>query len=128
MSLLTWLYGDSENAQRAADADAKHRELNRARYGEDYVMVQDRISGQPGVDVWVPPDQQDKQVGAAFDEGWQDGKKNITAAVSGGFKVVSDGLSSVLLGVPAWVWLALLAGAWVWLGMPGLSKLKAKRA
>ena len=118
MSFLTWLYGDEENAQRAAEADAKLRELNQARYGVPYVNQ----------DEWVPPWEQEKQISAAFDEGWNDGKKNVSGAIGGFFKVVGDTLSSVLLGIPAWVWLIAAAALWVYLGAPGLRKLKGKFA
>lgn len=118
MSILSWIYGDDANAQAAADADAKLRELNRQQYGVDYVNT----------DNWVPPDQQNAQIDAAFGEGWNDGKKNVTGFVSGAFKVIGDGLSSVLLGIPAWVWLAAAAALWLYLGAPGLRKLKGKFA
>lgn len=116
MSFLTWIYGDDENAQRAAAADAKLRELNRQLYGVDYVNQ----------DTWVPPAEQEKQVDQAFNEGWQDGKKNVTGVVGGFFQVIRDGLGSVLLGIPAWVWLAAAAALWFYLGTPGLAALKKK--
>jgi hypothetical protein len=124
MSFLTWLYGDAENAQRAAEADAALRALNEAQYGTDYVMVQDRLAGQDGVDPWVPPAQQEQQVNDAFAQGWQEGKDNVSKTVGGVFGIVGDVLSSVLLGIPAWVWLIGAGALWFWLGAPGLEKLK----
>lgn len=114
MSFLSWLYGDAENAQRAAEADAELRRLNSIRYGVDYVNQ----------DEWVPPAQQEEQIAEAFDQGWADGRKNVTSWVAKPFKVVSDGLTAVLAGIPVWVWLLAGVGVWVWLGMPGLNRLK----
>lgn len=118
MSLLTYLFGDDENARRAEAADAQLRELNRNRYGVDYVNGDD----------WVPPAEQERQIDAAFAEGWQDGKRNVTGVVSGFFKVIGDGLGAILLGVPVWVWAVAGVALWAWLGFPGLSKLRRKLA
>ena len=126
MSLLTWLYGDAENAAAGAAADAKLRELNAQQYGTDYQMVQDRLAGQEGVEVWVPPAQQEQQVNDAFADGWAEGKQNVSNTISGGFGVVGDVVSSVLLGIPLWVWAIGAGGLWYYLGMPGLAKLKRK--
>lgn len=116
MSLLSWFYGDDENAKRAAEADAKLRELNRARYGVDYVNQ----------DQWLPPAQQAEQVGAAFDEGWDDGKQNVQKTVGSVFGVAGDGLKAILGGIPLWAWLLGIGALWLWLGKPGLQTLRSK--
>ena len=131
MSLLSSLFGDDENAQRAAEADVQLRELNRRRaatLGPEWSakVEADYNAQQDGG--WVTPAEQEKQIDQAFAEGWEDGKKNISSAVSGFFRVIGDGLSSILLGVPAWVWISALLGVWVYLGAPGLKLLKKKFA
>jgi hypothetical protein len=128
MSLLSWIYGDDENAQRAAEADAKLRELNEAdaaRYGDAWKsQVYRNYQNQ----VTFNPAEQEQQIDDAFAEGWNDGKKNVTGFVSGAFKVVRDVLSSVLLGIPFWVWAAAGVFVWGYLGFPGLKALKKKFA
>lgn len=126
MNLLAWLYQDAANAEAGARADEKLNESNQSIYGPGYVMVEDQIGSVPGVEPWVGPVDQEKQIETAFGEGWQDGKNNISGAVASVAKVVSDGVSSVALGIPLWVWLAGMGAIWVWLGAPGLAKLKAK--
>lgn len=126
MSLLSYLYGDDENAQRAAEADARLRILNDERakeLGESWKAEVDRnyaTQGTFGVDA------QNKEIDAAFDEGWQDGKRNVTGFVGNIFKVAGDVLGSVLLGIPFWAWILAAVGVWGWLGFPGLSQLKKK--
>jgi len=126
MSLLSYLYGDDENAQRAAEADEKLRALNEQRandLGESWKAEVDRnYSTQSTFGV----DAQNREIDAAFDEGWQDGKRNVTGFIGNIFKVAGDVLGSVLLGIPFWVWALASIGVWGWLGFPGLSQLKKK--
>ena len=128
MSILSYLYGDDENAQRAADADARLRALNEERaktLGSEWkAQVDKNYSTQVAYGV----DAQNAEVDAAFVEGWNDGKKNISGFVSGIFKVIGDGLSSVLIGIPLWAWLAAAGAIWGYLGFPGLNHLKKKFA
>lgn len=115
MPILTWLYGDTANADAAAQADAQLRELNQKKYGSSG-MIQDTLSGTDGVDVWVPPGEQEKQVNAAFQEGLNDGANNVTGFVSGAFNFIGKALGAVLLGIPIWVWLIAGAGVFFYLG------------
>lgn len=126
MSFLASLFGDTENAQRAAAADAKLREMNQARAAELGDAWKAQVDKNYSTQATFGVEAQTKEIDAAFGEGWNDGKKNISGAVSGFFKVIGDGLSSVLLGLPAWVWLAAGVFIWGWLGFPGLSALKKK--
>lgn len=116
MSFLSWLYGDEENAQRAAEADAELRRMNRERYGVDYVNEDD----------WSNPAQQEQEISDAFDEGWDEGRENVQGAVGKTFGVVGDTFKAAFLGVPFWFWLVVLAGVWIWLGAPGLNKIRQR--
>lgn len=104
MSLLSWISGyDTENADRAAAADAELRRLNQARYGVPYVNRDDYLD-KAGAE---------RAIGEAFDEGWQDGQRNVSGFVGRIFGVVGDVLKAVLFGIPFWVWLlAALFIAW----------------
>lgn len=116
MNLLTWLFGDEENAQRAAEADAKLRELNRARYGVDYVTADD----------WSNPAKQEQQIDDAFSEGWDDGKANVQKTVGSVFGVAGDTIKAALGGIPLWTWLIGIGAIWLWLGKPGWQILRPK--
>ena len=128
MSLLSYLYGDDENAQRAAEADARLRILNEERAKKLGPAWKDQVNRNYDTQATFGVDAQNREIDAAFGEGWNDGKKNVTGFVGGIFKVVGDVLGSVLLGIPFWVW--ALAGVLIWgkLGFPGLGKLKKKFA
>jgi len=125
MSLLTWITGyDTENADRAAAADAELRRLNEAQYtGATLDAVRANYASQEA----IGRDAQTAQINQAFGEGWQQGQNNVSAFVGRIFGVVGDVLKAVLFGIPFWVW--LLAGLFLaWrLGLLGkvLKKVKA---
>jgi hypothetical protein len=126
MSFLSWLYGDDENAKRAADADAQLRAMNEERaktLGDEWKA---RVEKNYETQVTFGVEAQNREIDAAFVEGWNDGKNNVTGFVKGAFKVVGDVLSSVILGIPAWVWLTAAGVVWFYLGTPGLKTLKSK--
>lgn len=102
MSLLSWITGfDKENAQRAAEADAKLRELNQARYGVDYVNRDDYVSIQTA----------EQQIGGAFVEGWQDGRNNIRTGIG----ATINGLFKNTFGLIPWqIWLLAAAAGVVY--------------
>ncbi len=128
MGLGSWLYGDDDNAQRAADADARLRILNEERAKKLGPAWKAKVDRNYETQVTYGVDAQNREIDTAFSEGWQDGKRNVTGFVGGIFKTVGDVLSSVLLGIPFWVWAIAAVGVWGWLGFPGLSKLKKKFA
>ena len=128
MSFLPdWLTGyDSENAARAADADAQLRRLNEERalvYGPDWKATVDR-----NFETQEPFDEASQRdaINQAFGEGLKEGRGNITGFISDAFGFVGKTLASVLLGIPVWVWLLGGLGVWAYLGAPGLRQLKGK--
>lgn len=126
MSFLSSLFGDDENAAAAAEADARLRILNEERAKKLGPAWQAEVDRNYGTQSTFGVEAQEREIDAAFAEGWNDGKKNVTGFVGGIFKVVGDVLGSVLLGIPFWVWALAGIGVWGWLGFPGLSKLKKK--
>jgi hypothetical protein len=98
--LPDWLTGyDAENAARAADADAQLRELNRERYGVDYVNRDD----------WQPDAAARDSIDAAFVSGLDDGRKNTNSFLWGT-------LGQFFKTVPTVVWVGLAVAAFAWLG------------
>jgi len=127
MSLLTWIVGhDEENAQNAAQADARLRELNEQdaqKYGANWAAeVQRNYANQETFD----PKQQRKEIAEAFTEGTKDGAKNISNFISGIFAFIGRALGAVLLGIPFWVWAHAGLALWFYLGKPGLKTLRKK--
>jgi len=116
MSFLTSLFGDDENAQRAAEADAKLRAMNEDRakeLGSDWFsQVQKNYETQ----VTFDPKQQEAQVNDAFKEGLDEGAGNVTGFISGTFNFIGKALAAVLLGIPVWVWLIVGGVAFFYLG------------
>jgi len=108
MSLLTWLTGyDSENAQRAAEADARLRQLNAdaAASGRYDQRTVDQITADYATQFDTNPD----TIGTAFDEGWQEGRQNVSGFISGAInRIVADPLRAVIGGLPWWLWLLAL--------------------
>jgi len=116
MSFLSWISGhDSENAARAAQADATLAQLNaeardRGRYDDaTWRKIQSDYDSQFSFD----PSQQEDSVSDAFNEGWQEGRQNVSGFIGGAInKIVADPLRAVIGGLPWWLWvLALAAGA-----------------
>lgn len=127
--LPDWLTGyDPENAARAAEADARLRQINLERalvYGPDWQTAVDR-----NFETQEPFDEASQRdaINQAFGEGLKEGRGNITDAIKGAFDFVGKTLASVLLGVPVWAWLLAAGAVWVYLGAPGLRQLKGKIA
>lgn len=136
MSLLDWWLNTDDLQKEGDAADRKLAELNARDYGEGgriYNLIQDQ-SGTTAAEYAQGTVQKNlqssqtgnvsEQVDAAFDEGWEDGKRNVSGFIGKTFGVVGDVLTSVLKGIPWWVWaLALL-----WFGWPFIAPLIARKA
>jgi hypothetical protein len=127
MSFLTWIVGhDEENAAAAAAADARLRQENEKdapKYGAGWAaQVSTNYAQQDTFD----PKEQRKEIHAAFAEGAEEGAQNVTGFIAGIFRVVGRMLTSVLAGIPLWVWLIVGAVIWWQLGRPGWQTLKKK--
>lgn len=117
-AILDWLYGADELQSEGAALDAKLSDLNTKDYGPggkfynagDWEEVKQNLAtGQVG-DVTA-------QLDAAFAEGWQEGKDNVSGTVGSIFGTAGDVITSVLKGVPWWVWgLVLLYFLWPIIG------------
>ena len=80
-------------------------------------------------DAFLNDDQAQAAIGEAFAESWQDGRRNVSATISGTLnRIVFDPVRAVVGGVPWWLWLVGLAFALWYFGLwRGLSKwLKSK--
>lgn len=110
MSFLSWISGyDEANAEAAAKADVKLRELNQKLYGVDYVNQDDYV-GKEGAE---------KQISADFRAGAMEGLGNVKSGVNSLF-------TGILGSIPWSVWLVLGVILFVWLG--GLSLLRGRLA
>lgn len=93
--------------EAAADAQAQ---ISAAKYGDEWLVAYN--AHDAGDDVYL----NGSEYNQGFEEGWEEGKQNITSTVRGGFRVVGDGLSSVLTGIPWWIWAAGLLALLAYLG------------
>jgi hypothetical protein len=123
--LLDKLFGADDLQADGDAADEKLRAMNARDYGEGghiYNLIQDQ-SGTAAADKahGIVLDNLTKsqtgnvseQLGVAFDEGWEEGKGNVSGFIGKTFGVVGDVLTSVLKGIPWWVWgIALLYFGW----------------
>lgn len=114
--LPDWLTGyDSENAARADAATAKRQQLNAdalasGRYDAvTYAQIQRDYQEQFDTN----PD----TIDTAFQEGWAEGRGNVSGFISGAIdKIVADPLRAVIGGLPWWLWIAALGllGFYLW--------------
>lgn len=118
MSLLSNIFGGDDLQAQGDALDAKLVAMNTRDYGpggkyytpENWDVVQENlVSGDTG-DVAV-------QIDEEFAKGWNEGKANVTGTFQGAFGVAGDVITSILKGVPWWVWgLVLLYFAWPFIG------------
>ena len=131
MSFLSWLFQDKENAARGAAADAELRRIKDERIASGYWTPEqiEAVNRSYETDAFLNDDQAQAAIGEAFAEGWQDGRRNVSATISGTLnRIVFDPVRAVVGGVPWWLWLVGLAFALWYFGLwRGLSKwLKSK--
>lgn len=108
--LPDWITGyDSENAQRAADADRELQRLNLERYGVPYVNQDDYQGPQAARD----------SIDSAFVSGLEEGRQNVKGFFNGA-------VWQLLKSIPLVVWIGAAVALFIWMG--GLSLLKGKFA
>lgn len=111
--LPDWLTGyDAENAARGARADA---ELNRMAQ-EDYLTPGGRYYSEENAaavrrnyetDAYLNDAQAHEAIDQAFDEGWQEGRQNVSNTITGALnRIIADPLRAIIGGLPWWLWLA----------------------
>lgn len=116
MSLWTWFPGyDSDNAARGDAATATLQQLNAdaAASGRYDQATVDQIARDYGTQFNTDP----STIGDAFDEGWQEGRQNVSGFISGAInRIVADPLRAVIGGLPWWLWALGLAalGFYLW--------------
>ena len=129
MSILpNWLTGyDEANAQAAAAADEKLRQMAADDYGpggkyyspENWVAVQENYKAQGVISA---TDQQ-----AQIDKAFTDKLSEQAGAIIGTpLRVAWATIWAVVKSIPVWVWIAAAIGVFVWMG--GLSLLKGRLA
>ena len=129
ISLPDWLTGyDSENAERANEADTRLRQLNEDRAAQLGPEWKAQVDANYNTQVPFDTTSQRADIQDAFGEGLEDGRRNVTGFIGGAFNFVGKSLAAVLLGVPVWVWLLGGLAIWFYLGAPGARKLKGKFA
>jgi hypothetical protein len=116
MSFLSWFSGyDSDNAARGDAADARLRQINAdaAASGRYDQATIDQIERYYGTQFNTDP----STIGDAFDEGWQEGRQNVSGFITATInKIVADPLRAVIGGLPWWLWALGLAalGFYLW--------------
>lgn len=134
MSLWNWIRTktlgvDLEEEQRiGAEQDAKIKAYQDQKLADQewtpaqYETAQEHwVAGQTG-DVVAQVDQ-------AFEEGWDEGKDNISSGIKGTLnKVVADPIKALLGGLPWWLWLGAGLAVFFYFGGAGwLKKQMEKR-
>jgi hypothetical protein len=112
MSWLTSIFARGEQ-ERGDELDRRLREENArdaARYGPAWeAEVERNLTREEaayGTDV-------DYELGEAFDEGLEEGAQNVSNAIRKPLEIAGTAVGAVVGGIPAWVWLVILAyGAW----------------
>ena len=116
-----WFTGyDAENARRAAEADAKLRELNQAKIDSGYYSPAQADAIRRDYETQDPFGEtaQRNAIGDAFDQGWQEGKDSFKDSVN---STIFGGLKELFTTIPASVWFIGFAvaffyfGGWDWI-------------
>lgn len=109
MSLLDWWTGTDKEIERGKKLDAAIDAQNRKRVDsgawteDDYDQFLVNASANRA-------DNYSSQVSDAFDQGWKEGRDNITGAIRGAVNDVAGGaLRFTWDAIPAWLWLAAAA-------------------
>lgn len=130
MSILPdWLTGyDAENAQRAAAADAKLSELNKADYqtpGGKYYSAANAaaVTKDYATQATFGADAQRTEIDQAFTDTLDSQAKSI---IGGPLGIAWATIKSILGAIPWWIWAAAGLALFVWLG--GITLLRGSLA
>ncbi len=126
--LPNWITGhDAENQARGDAAAAELTRLKDEKIASGYYTAEQAIQIQKNyeTDAYLNEEEAQEAIGEAFDEGWEEGRQNVSNAISGTLnKVVGGPLRAILGGIPWWLWLAAILGVVGYFG--GFAWLKKK--
>lgn len=113
MSWLTKLFGTDEEIERGKALDAaiaaeNQKLVDRGVWSKDVYDQYERNAAAQSADTY------EQQVDDAFDEGWEEGKRNeigFLRDLAG--RLIGDPAAVVLASIPWWVW-ALVAAYLAW--------------
>lgn len=118
--MWNWLTGyDEENAQRAAAADAEIKRINAAKVASGYYnqAQAEAIARNAETDAYLDSIAAQTAIEESFDEGWQEGRENVSNAISGTLnRILADPLRAIIGGLPWWLWLAAGLAAFAYFG------------
>ena len=104
--LLDWWTGTDKEIERGKALDSnvdayQKKQLAAGAWSQDqYVQAQKNLYADG-------PDTYSAQVSGGFEEGWADGRKNVSGAIKGTINtVIGEPLRAILGGIPWWVWVA----------------------
>lgn len=121
MSILSWIYGDEENAKRAADADVRLRKMNQEAVdsGRRSAAWKAQVDRNYATQVAFGVEAQNAEIDSAFTEGLGDGVSNILGGVG-------KATRSITGGIPWWVWLLVVVVVFGFLVIYGIIPLRKK--
>jgi len=121
MSVVDWFYpGESS---RAAELDAKNRELNKRREQMGRQTPEQTAAQEARFEATSQYNQWDAQVWDGFKEGWAQGAQTTASTVRG---VIAAPINWAFSAIPWQVWALGVVGAFVYLG--GIAWIKKQLA
>ena len=110
MGLLSWISGyDESGAAKAAAADVERKRLAQIDVERGYLNpeVYAQYQRDYETDAFLDSIAAQNVIEESFDEGWQEGRQNVSNAISGTLnRIIADPLRAIIGGLPWWLWLA----------------------